>query len=109
MSGTTPEDRRKEALLRARRIRWELLRGTRIGGHLGANEEMLGAGLHGLLAGITRQEVRDELRYLASIGCVKIEEHEILPWRATLTATGRDIVDYATPAPEGIERPPAYW
>ena len=52
------------------------------------------------------RELRRELDYLMVCGLLTItEDHEA--WRLKLTREGIDLVQYTTPCPPGIGRPPA--
>ena len=54
----------------------------------------------------TVQFVRKELGYLEQRGLVTLERPPVRPWRAKLTARGRDVVDYTVDCAAGIDRPP---
>ena len=87
-------------------IRWDILRTCRMGGHVGATENMIREVVRSEWIGVTQNAIRDELHYLEDRDLVKIKKSDIYAWRITLTRTGYDIADYQVPCEEGIHRPP---
>ena len=87
-------------------VRWEILRTLGIGGHMGATDVMIMSVVSAAFLTVDRTDVRNELVYLEDRKWIKLERHEIQPWRAALSGYGRDIVDYTVECPPGIRRPP---
>ena len=85
--------------------RWLLLCTIDAGGLDGATEKMCE---DAVLAGYytaTHETTRRELEYLEKAGLVELRSPGVLPWSAKLTNEGRQVVDYAADAPDGILRP----
>ena len=89
--------------------RWEILRATRVAGHVGVSETMLYHALVSMWVSTTRAWIRDQLHYLESRGLVECERREVGDWRAVLTRYGDDIVNYIVDCEPGIARPSKYW
>ncbi|MDE0034340.1 MAG: hypothetical protein OXU75_14580 [Deltaproteobacteria bacterium] len=85
--------------------RWDILRTLRVGGHLGATENMIRDVLVAGYIGVTRHWIRDQLDYLEARRLITIERLETAPWRMTLTRYGYDVADYQVPCDPGIRRP----
>ena len=87
-------------------LRWTILRTLKVGGHLGATEQMCLDVARAEYLGITEDRIRTELDYLETRKLIEIERSEIRSWRAKLTRHGRDVVDYEVDVEPGITRPP---
>lgn len=87
-------------------IRWAILRTCRVGGHLGATEQMIREVVAADYLGADRVFIRDQLHYLETRKLIDLERSEIVPWRATLTRYGYDVADYQVDCEAGISRPP---
>lgn len=88
-------------------LRWTILRTLKVGGHLGATEQMCLDVARSEYMGVTGQRIRNEFDYLERRGLVAIERSDLRAWRATLTRSGRDVVDYEVDVEPGITRPPS--
>ena len=87
--------------------RWRLLQFVEAGGPIGVTEIMLSEALQLAWPDCDQAWTRTQLDYLEDKAFLYVERHEIKPWRAKLTAGGRDVVTYVTACPAGINRPPA--
>ena len=87
-------------------LRWSILRTIMVGGHLGATEEMCLSVGRSEFIGVTKMRIRTEMDYLENRKLIELEKSEVRPWRATLTRSGRDVVDYEVDVEPGITRPP---
>ena len=86
-------------------LRWTIMRTIMVGGHLGATDRMCKEVAAAEFMGVTRQLVRNEIKYLEDRGLVDVTRSEVAAWRMTLNRHGRDIVDYTVPCLPGIARP----
>jgi hypothetical protein len=58
---------------------------------------------------VTAQGLRRELDYLEEKALVKLTQRTTPTWAAELSGHGIDVVEYATEAPTGINRPNKWW
>ncbi len=86
-------------------LRWTIMRTIMVGGHLGATDRMCKEVAAAEFMGVTRQLVRNEIKYLEDRGLTDVTRSEVSAWRMTLNRHGRDIVDYTVPCLPGIARP----
>lgn len=79
---------------------------TLVGSQGNANESILRDALHdlGLRAGLTRQVVRDELRFLETCGALRLNWYGDTLAVATITERGVDITE-GNARVDGIKRP----
>ena len=87
-------------------MRWSILRTLKIGGYMGATDQMCLDVCRAEYLGVTMDRVRTELDYLEARKLIEIERSQIHAWRAKLSRHGRDFVDYEVEAQPGITRPP---
>jgi hypothetical protein len=86
--------------------RWLILRVLDAGKPIGASEYIMATCLEGLNLTCNREELRRDLRFLQEIKLIDLDEQELdYGWYGRLRAEGAHVVDYKTPAPEGIARP----
>lgn len=86
-------------------LRWAMLQAIEAASVAGATDAMCLDVATAAYPGTGLDRVRVELEYLESAGLASLQRSEIRPWLAKLTASGWDVVNYMTPAPEGIARP----
>lgn len=94
---------------RREQLRWILLLALNHARPFGAAEMMLLGTAQAIYPDATALEIRRELAYLEDRALVEIERMPAGPWRAALTRTGVDIVEYTVECDPGIGRPPKYW
>ncbi|MYA88751.1 MAG: hypothetical protein F4X97_09930 [Boseongicola sp. SB0662_bin_57] len=87
-------------------LRWVVLLRVQAGGEIGATDAMCLDVARAAYPSVDSYVIRRELAYLESAGLVENARSEIMPWRVSLTAQGRDVVDYVAECPAGVARPP---
>jgi len=90
---------------RTHEIRWRILRALDAGRPLPVSESLLFRVLVDVSLALTPQELRRELDYLQKAGLLTLTK-QAEPWLAELTGTGIECVEYSSPCPPGIDRPP---
>ena len=90
-------------------VRWLILQAVKLGGHVGATDEMILPAVRSSWIGVSMDQIRNEIEYLEQRKLVTTERPPIRPWRVRLTRHGHDLVDYVSDVAPGIDRPPKYW
>lgn len=89
--------------------RWIILLTAKVGGHVGATEDMILPVLRSKWLEVSAKFLRDEIDYLESRKLIETERPPVRAWRVKLTRHGRDVVDYVVDCEPGIDRPVKYW
>ena len=87
-------------------LRWALLQAAHGLADCDVTETMCLDVVRAAYPSVGAARVRSELAYLEDLALVKLTRSEIMPWKAVITAQGRDVVEYVAEAPAGIARPP---
>lgn len=90
-------------------LRWLILLTLNAARPLGAGETLLLDTVRQGVPDCTLRALRLELDYLMERELLHLEARDAPQWRAKLTRTGIDVVEYAAPCDPGIARPPKYW
>ena len=86
-------------------LRWDILRTTHVGGHLGVTETMMLRTLECEWIGLTRAVLRDQIAYLEARRLVIVRRSEVEDWRLRLDRYGHDVVEYQVECDPGVRRP----
>lgn len=95
--------------VRREQLRWLVLQTLDKGRPLLVHESLMLAVVQAMFADATATEIRRKLEYLEERELIKVTRDPSGPWRAKLTRTGIDVVDYTVDCDPGIARPPKYW
>lgn len=88
-------------------VRWRLLMILNVVPGRPRAESTLAFDLIAANLSLTDTELRAELTYLEDCKLVKFESDQLDRRQYTITAAGRDVVEYRVESPPGIRRPPA--
>lgn len=97
------------ARVRREALRWNLLATLNKNRPYTASEQFLLEVMQTIYQGVTPDEVRRELDYLADRGLLGLDKKPSGAWFADLSRYGVDVVEYTVDCHPGIARPAKYW